>query len=375
MKRRLNKCFLLLSAAVGLLEVWARADGPRYRVTDLSAHFQPVAINDSGEVVGDQLLPDGKYHAFLFSKGRLHDLGTLGGPNSSAVGITADGVVVGNSDETEEMLGPSRQRRRSPFVYKNGRMRPLRLSGESTFPGSCTVCDVNDQGQFAIELKFQQAAILSNGVIVRLGTFVPKGVGFQIGWSIASDGTRTPEISYHEGYTIPRRINSSGEIIGTAATRDGESAFLYSKGVLQKLDGMGASDINAASVIVGAFRAQDGSRHACLYTQGKITDLGIPPGFKDGSAEGINDAGEIVENGTTVTGSGFLSVGVYSRPFLYAGGHWIDLTDRVDFGGTMLKSLYDATRINARGQIIGKAVGQSGIHGYLLTPVDLAASN
>jgi probable HAF family extracellular repeat protein len=364
---------VLFSTGVGFPDVVAGADSPRYRVTDLGELVEAVALNDSGEVVGNLQLPDHSYHAFLFSQGQLHDLGTLGGPNSFAVGINADGVVVGNSDEAEEMPGRGHQRRSSPFVYENGKMRPIRSSGKPPLPDIWTVRDLNNRGQLAIETKPQQGAVLSNGVIVSLGTFVPKGVGHQVGWKVARDGTRTPLILYNEGYTVPGRINDSGEVIGEAATPTGECSFLYSKGVLCELKGMYATDINATGQIVGTFRAKDGFSHACLCVNGKVTDLGVPPGFKDGRAEGINASGEIVGNGSTVVGGGFLWIGVDSRPFLYVDGHWIDLSAHVDLAGSGLKSLYDAKRINARGMIIGKAMGPGAYHGYLLTPVVMTA--
>jgi len=52
-----------------------------------------------------------------------------------------------------------------------------------------------------------------------------------------------------------------------------------------------------------------------------------------------------------------LWIGVESRAFLYEKGKWIDLSTRVNLAGSGLTELYDAERINARGQIIGKAMG------------------
>src|SRR5262249_22086328 len=59
-------------------------------------------INDLGHVVGDADLPDGTFHAFLWTPnvrngttGRKVDLGTLGGDNSVAFGINEVGQVVG----------------------------------------------------------------------------------------------------------------------------------------------------------------------------------------------------------------------------------------------------------------------------------------
>jgi probable HAF family extracellular repeat protein len=60
-------------------------------------------INDSGQVAGDSNL-NGATHAFRSSPNgqpvTLTDLGTLGGSTSSAIGINALGVLVGDSSVT-----------------------------------------------------------------------------------------------------------------------------------------------------------------------------------------------------------------------------------------------------------------------------------
>jgi len=58
-----------------------------------------TAINDAGQVAGYSYVNGGTtHHAFLYSGGIMHDLGTLGGANSSASGISAAGWVVGAAD-------------------------------------------------------------------------------------------------------------------------------------------------------------------------------------------------------------------------------------------------------------------------------------
>lgn len=57
-----------------------------------------IAINDSGQVVGDSLTPSGQVHAFLWTAASgMRDLGTLGGDFSAAYDINASGQVVGSS--------------------------------------------------------------------------------------------------------------------------------------------------------------------------------------------------------------------------------------------------------------------------------------
>ena len=47
----------------------------------------PRAINDRGQIVGQSQTKNGSYHAFLWENGKMRDLGTLGGQVSGAVAI------------------------------------------------------------------------------------------------------------------------------------------------------------------------------------------------------------------------------------------------------------------------------------------------
>src|SRR6201999_4112379 len=72
----------------------------RGRMTDLGGLGgtigAPVAANELDEVVGlSDLAGDLISHPFVWSRGRMIDLGTFGGSNGLATGINADGVVIG----------------------------------------------------------------------------------------------------------------------------------------------------------------------------------------------------------------------------------------------------------------------------------------
>src|SRR5665647_312584 len=99
---------LMALAVVGATVVgWSAAAGARYGVVDLGTlggnSSVATAINGSGVVVGTSRLPGSEVtHAFLYSGGRMRDLGTLPGKeNSAAAAVNSAGDVAGTSWRNE----------------------------------------------------------------------------------------------------------------------------------------------------------------------------------------------------------------------------------------------------------------------------------
>ena len=110
---------------------------------DGTLNSNPRAINQVGQVVGDAPAPGTVSNAFLYSAGKMIDLGTPG-VNSMALNLNNLGQVVGfttvgNTDHA--------------FVYENGKMYDLNNLLASQAPGLVitNAIAINDIGQIIVE--------------------------------------------------------------------------------------------------------------------------------------------------------------------------------------------------------------------------------
>jgi probable HAF family extracellular repeat protein len=238
---------------------------PGETMTDLGSLYpyawsEATAINASGAVVGSSAAPEPRplssgtsvldNHAFLHRDGQMHDLGTLGGPNSRATDINDNGQIVGSSD-----VGGSPESSPTPqhaFLSDGVPGQPLTNLG--TLGGaSSSAAAINNTGQVvgsASTSEHQTHAFLFNeGTMRDLGTLIGPAA-----YSAASD------------------INDKGQIVGTSqAAADSPSthtgpvnmglrATLYDQGTLFDLNDLtalpvgwvltGATAINNLSQIV-----------------------------------------------------------------------------------------------------------------------------
>lgn len=141
-----------------------------------------------------------------------------------------------------------------------------------------------------------------------------------------------------------------------------------------------ARDINNNGQVVGeSFVAGDTSRHAFLYSGGKMTDLGL------GYAWAINDSGQVVgsfggwqsalyENGTIIDLGNVVandinnSGQIVGGSSIYSGGSWTDLNSLID--PSLGWTIASAIGINDSGQIaVYASSGTYGNRALLLTPL------
>jgi probable HAF family extracellular repeat protein len=170
-----------------------------------------MAINESGQVVGYSYVPSGEWHAFLYDKGVMRDIGCP--PNetdvcySYAIDINDHGQVVGGTGSGHA------------FLYSNGAMTQIEPSDSS----AGRAYSINNQGQV-------------------VGYYYKGNVGRAF---LYSEGMFTAIGPVDSPYTVAFDINERGHVVGSTWVVDNHSfcrecfeprAFLYQNGVLTNLN-------------------------------------------------------------------------------------------------------------------------------------------
>lgn len=112
-------------------------------------------------------------------------------------------------------------------------------------------------------------------------------------------------------------------------------------------------DVNAAGDVAGYSTHSNGSFHAVIWTPTGIRDLGVPAGFSDTFAEGLNDAGVVV---------GFANTGTIQPTAAFVWTAASGMTLLRGPGATPVNII--ANDINNGGEIVGQLAVGSRFHAY-----------
>lgn len=334
-------------AAIAISGVRANSPSRRleYTVTDLGLHMRPSAINRQGDIAGNLEGAGMACQAMVWFDHRWHPLGNFGGEKTVASAINDRGQVVGFGTTAAPDVHGNLEH---GFLYEEGKMTDL--SGGKV--GFARALAIDAQSRIAGQDPDFGGWFYAAGKLTPMGSL--------------------PAVSYR--YVNPAAINREGDVVGTASVANAEHGFLFKGSKLVDLGTLGGDFSRAKAIsdqgwIVGSAGLKPyGSRHAFLYRNGRMEDLGAPDGFESSDANGINTSGVIVGEASTITGSGFLRVDVDSRAYRYRDGVWSDLNALTDLSGTAIKLLTTASAINDTGEIVGDALCADGWHGFLLTP-------
>ncbi len=199
------------------------------------------------------------------------DLGTLGGPTSSANAISNSGQVVGSSDLANGGVGAF------SWTAAGGMVNLGSLDPSYSYDGSIATA-VNDHGQVV-------------GV-----SEAPSGGNSQAAFSWTARGGIVNLGSLGGDQTGAVAVNDNGEVVGTS---DGHLFAWTAGGGMVDLGGLGGgsaspSALNNSGQVVGTGYTATGYFHAFSYTKGGgMVDLGTLGG-SNSFATAVSATGEVV---------------------------------------------------------------------------------
>ena len=272
-----------------------------------------LGINDLGEVVGLSITDRGWEHAFLWSKDRMIDLGTLSGyGRSNAHDINNLGFVVGRSStsdaNTHAVLWERDQQDENIRIIDLGT-----LGGLHSFANA-----INDKNQIVgtsnrINDSGSRGFLWENGTMSELGTlggvesraYDINNLGFIVGDCETLSGEQHACMWAHNkvvdlgtlggDWSIAFSINDFNQIAGVSETEEGYwHAFIWQGGEMQDLGTLGgntswALGINCDGNIVGFSTNSLGKQYGFIWSEGVMTGI-------DGGANAINKQSKVVGN-------------------------------------------------------------------------------
>jgi probable HAF family extracellular repeat protein len=369
---------LLLGGLVALVALSGASFGgstqARWVIADLGTFGGPgstaVAVNERGQVVGlaDTKLRAGRdrewvNHGFLWQGGRMVDLGARSGlPNSAAVALNERGEVVLIAQAVNEDVDGYHLSR--AYLWQRGHITDLRNRGRSS-----VALAINERGE----------TIGCIGSFARIDVSFPRVECFHTEGVLWRQSALTDLGSLE---TEPKAISDRGVVVGSSATKLKDKygypimhAFLWHNGKMRDLGTLGgresgASAIDASGRVVGSAetkvinRADDyedrGSpvRRGFVWTGGKMRELRTFGG-PDGAAVAVNRRGQVVGWADTRRTSGAdRHMGEtcgdfkYSHPAPHA---FLWANGRMLDLGTLGGSESEATALNDKGLVVGWA--------------------
>jgi probable HAF family extracellular repeat protein len=354
---------------------------PNYHVTDLGPvgppPGQPYYIAGTGLAAGAAATPDGAMHAVLWYQNRMIDIGTrgLGGPNSQATGVNANGQVVGAAQSSavksaEDFCGfnayglPPSATACLPFVWQNGMMSPLpTLSGVNAVANFINnrgdVAGLAENGKQEPDCPVGQfkPVVWRGGAIQELPTVAGDSDGGAYG--INDNG----QVVGASGSCAPFNGNAQNYLLESHAVlwENGTPTDLGSFGGTGGFAGNHACALNNSGQVVGHSDVTgDTTTLAFLWTRAtKMQPLTPLLGDDASLAININDGGQVV-------GASFNTSDFVFRAFLWEDGVMTDLNERAPDSTLYLQV---AASINDGGEIVGVGQTSNGeVHGFLATP-------
>jgi hypothetical protein len=215
----------------------------------------PVALNDSGAIVGNFIDSKNAGHGFLLYQGRLTTFKFPGSVSTSVSDMSRNGIIVGGYN----VAGDPKQH---AFMVNAGGFRNITLPGHPN--ADVTVSGVNANGDVVGNFSSDNGAS-TTGFLLRNGKL-----------TILSFPGAT-------GGTMPTSINDEGVVVGEFFINlvNVNPAFMWKDGVFSNVNPPGndgfvnAAKVSNSGVVVGSYEAFDGT-HGFALENGTYTKIDAP---------------------------------------------------------------------------------------------------
>lgn len=327
--------------------------------TWISANGEFISgVSDNG--VFDPLIgAETETRAVIWTRGHIHDLGTLpGGTESFGFAVNSFGQVIAGSNNTVNdpysMFGWGTQTR--TFLWRKGYKQDI-----GTLGGPDTVSlTINELGQITGQSYTNSTANSDNG------PGCPPNVPTQdpFFWK---NGKMTDIGSLGGTCGVPNRLNNRGQVVGVSYLAGNQipHPFYWDRRGLVDMGTLGgptgeALDISDSGLAVGTADLADGTHHAFVWQDGVMTDVGVVPGDSCTNGRASNSRGQAIGTSTDCMGN-------VKHMFLWQNGSIHDLTALILPGSDL--QVFEAWDMNDQGEIA--AIGQlpnGDQHAVLLVP-------
>jgi len=334
----------------------------------------------AGVSENDQIDPatgNPEFHAVVWDDNRILDLGTLGGVSSFGATVNDRGQVVGPAlnevPDPYSILGlgsVTTLTQTRGFLWERGKMTDLgTLGGPDSWP-----VFLNNHGQVA-GTSYTSDVVDPNTGFPPVGVFLwENGKMKDLGDLGGDNGLLSP-------YGIVNGLNNRGQVGGNMMLSGNQyfHAFIWTGRKLSDLGTLGgnysaATAINAKGEVVGlGWFPGDQTKDAFLWRKGVMTDLGTVDGDICSDARSINSRGQVVGASQDAAGQ----CNTWTHAFLWEnGGPSVDLNTLIPSGSAL--QLFVALGINESGEIVGGGMPPdcnnsdtcTHNHAYLLVPCD-----
>jgi len=340
--------------------------------TAINQRGQIAGLSENDQI--DPFSGNPEFHAVLWQNDQLLDLGTLGGVSSFASALNNHGQVTGAAlndvSDPFSILGTgdgTTLTQTRGFLWQHGEMHDLgTLGGPDTW-----AVFVNDRGQVA------GASYTSNNVDPNTGT-PPVGAFLWEKGKMKDLGNLGGDNGFLGAPGIVAALNNHGQVTGNMVVAGDQfiHAFLWNGEKLADLGTLGgnfsfANGINDAGAVVGtAWFPGDQLKDGFLWRNGVMTDLGTLGGDPCSDAISVNSRGQVV--GASMSAAG--GCDEWTTALLWEnGGPSADLNTLVPAGSgvdlTVALWANDRGEITAGGNPPGCDNGSCG-HAYVLIPCD-----